>query len=383
MTITKSSTVNRTNTWEKLTTLVTNLLSDSVGEDERTNVLKAWANKRNEVTKLFGGKPKKDPLAPKKAKSGYMIFCEATRESFLKSKGKGLAPKEVMKALGEQWNELSDVKKDKYKKLAGKDKERYEAAMVNYTPSEEFAVPVKAKRTGPPRPASGYIRFSNEMRPVVKRDLPDLSSKEVPAELGRRWKALSDDEKAPYNNAYKADMARLNASSEAAASVSAPAPKKGSRSKGASTKPAFESAVESVAESAVESVVEAATPSKGKGRGKKTTATEAPVASSRETSKKSRNASETSNTSEVPVEKKGGKRPKAQAAEAKQAKPEKKTQSRGYKVFSNEVKEENSSWSSSKLSSEVDKRWAALSESEHELYEREAEAQSSGEVVEE
>jgi hypothetical protein len=40
--------------------------------------------------------------------------------------------------------------------------------------------------------------FAKEMRPKLKEESPDLTFGEVGKELGARWRALSDDEKAKY-----------------------------------------------------------------------------------------------------------------------------------------------------------------------------------------
>lgn len=45
---------------------------------------------------------------------------------------------------------------------------------------------------------SAYIYFCNEMRPVVKAEMPELRSSEMFKELGKRWRSLSDEEKARY-----------------------------------------------------------------------------------------------------------------------------------------------------------------------------------------
>ena len=48
------------------------------------------------------------------------------------------------------------------------------------------------------KPLSGYMLFAKEMRPKLKEESPDLTFGEVGKELGARWRALSDDEKAKY-----------------------------------------------------------------------------------------------------------------------------------------------------------------------------------------
>jgi hypothetical protein len=41
-----------------------------------------------------------------------------------------------------------------------------------------------------------YHLFAKEMRPKLKEENPNLSFTELPKELGARWRALSDGEKA-------------------------------------------------------------------------------------------------------------------------------------------------------------------------------------------
>lgn len=48
--------------------------------------------------------------------------------------------------------------------------------------------------------ADAYHLFAKEMRPKLKEENPNLSFKELPKELGARWRALSDDEKAKYKS---------------------------------------------------------------------------------------------------------------------------------------------------------------------------------------
>lgn len=50
----------------------------------------------------------------------------------------------------------------------------------------------------PKRPAPAYIIFSNQMRATVKEENPEMKSTEILSELGRRWRSLSEKEKAKY-----------------------------------------------------------------------------------------------------------------------------------------------------------------------------------------
>ena len=61
----------------------------------------------------------------------------------------------------------------------------------------ETKAPAK-KATGAKKPVSGYMLFCKTERPKVVSDLPDATFGEVGKELGKRWKGLSDSEKAEF-----------------------------------------------------------------------------------------------------------------------------------------------------------------------------------------
>lgn len=69
-------------------------------------------------------KKKKDPNAPKKAKSAYMWYVEENQANF-RAAHPALAMTEVMRQLGAQWKALPDAKKKPYQDKYAKDKIRY------------------------------------------------------------------------------------------------------------------------------------------------------------------------------------------------------------------------------------------------------------------
>ena len=99
------------------------------------------------LSKFLGNKMKikaqKNPNAPKRAKSSYMFYSEEHREKVqtkLKKKNpnyKGSLMGLVSKELGAQWKKLKPEQKNKYEKLAQKDKERYTAEMEEF--NEKYA----------------------------------------------------------------------------------------------------------------------------------------------------------------------------------------------------------------------------------------------------
>jgi len=65
--------------------------------------------------------------------------------------------------------------------------------------------PVPAGEKRPRGSRSGYKAFVKEMRPIVKESIPAMQNKfaynqQVMKEVGRRWRELSDEEKAAYND---------------------------------------------------------------------------------------------------------------------------------------------------------------------------------------
>ena len=47
----------------------------------------------------------------------------------------------------------------------------------------------------PKHPLSSYMIFTKEMRPILKEEIPDLDTKLIVTEIGRRWKELDAEEK--------------------------------------------------------------------------------------------------------------------------------------------------------------------------------------------
>jgi len=61
---------------------------------------------------------------------------------------------------------------------------------------------------------SAFIAFSNENRDQVKQDKPKASFGDIGRELGKRWHALSDEEKSKYND-KKSNKKSMKRSKEA------------------------------------------------------------------------------------------------------------------------------------------------------------------------
>jgi hypothetical protein len=103
--------------------------------------------------------------------------------------------------LGERWRKLSDAEKAKYKTMAGPT--RKASKKSKKAKREDEAAPArKEKKTRKgTRKLSGYMKFVKAERSRVISENPKMKSDimAVGKEMGKRWRAMSDAEKAKYN----------------------------------------------------------------------------------------------------------------------------------------------------------------------------------------
>jgi hypothetical protein len=176
----------------------------------------------------------KDPNAPKRGKTAYMLFTAAEREKVKASLPSDAKLGDVTAELGKRWNALkaSTNKKDvaRMKKLeeeAAADKARYEEDKKAYVPPtldemKQIAA-AKPKRGGkgtgtrsrvpkdpnaPKKNKSAYQFYVVEQRPDVKAALgEDATGADVTAELTAAWKALKEDASRAKEYKVYTDMA--------------------------------------------------------------------------------------------------------------------------------------------------------------------------------
>ena len=66
----------------------------------------------------------------------------------------------------------------------------------------------KKNKDAPKTPLSAYFIFSNEIRPTVVAERPDLNLPGVTKEIAHRWRHLSPEQKVPYEEKSKVDKQR-------------------------------------------------------------------------------------------------------------------------------------------------------------------------------
>merc|ERR1719348_1375747 len=94
-------------------------------------VVKEW--KLQQSKKKF----KKDPNAPKRSMSAYMLFVNETRPQYVKD-NPDLAVTEVLSGLGKMWADVSSSDKADYEKKAAKLKEKYQKELEKYKKSSNY-----------------------------------------------------------------------------------------------------------------------------------------------------------------------------------------------------------------------------------------------------
>lgn len=82
-----------------------------------------------------GKKKKKDPNAPKKGMSAFMIFSNEQRNK-IKTENPDSSFGEIGRKVGEAWKGLNDKQKQVYVKKSEEDKKRYESEMDTYTATQ-------------------------------------------------------------------------------------------------------------------------------------------------------------------------------------------------------------------------------------------------------
>lgn len=352
-----------------VTNCVINLLTPHFDEDELDTIKNALTEGNDELSAVIGKsastglKRQKDPLAPKRGKSSYIFFCVDTREK-IKKANPDFEAKELIRELGRVWREeTSDKEKEKYAKQSAADKERYAEEIKDYEPPADlgFVTPrgkgaKKPRKAGPKRGLTSYIFFCKDMRPKLKEESPDMATKDVTAELGKRWRELSENKKKPFEKLAAEDKARYESEKESWVDPS------GEGEEDEAEKPA--KAKKGAKADKSTKVPDKKAPAKGAKGSKKVTAVD---------------DDDEVVTQEKP--KKAAKTDKKAPAKVEDTKASKPKKGGGLAAFIKEerssVKEENPDWTAAQVTKELNKLWNDLSSEEQDEYNTKASEESA------
>lgn len=133
---------------------------------------------------------KKDPNAPKRPPSSYILFLNAVRPAVL-AKHPTQKAADVAQYVSSMWKNLEDNKKTPFRKHAALLKEAYLKNVARFKAN-------LAKQRAPKRAPSSYFIFMASVRSQIKHDFPYYSTSEISKHIGAMWKALTPEEKRPF-----------------------------------------------------------------------------------------------------------------------------------------------------------------------------------------
>jgi N-methylhydantoinase A/oxoprolinase/acetone carboxylase beta subunit len=155
-----------------------------------------------------------EPKPPVRGKtSPYGFFVKMCYEEHKKKyPDESVQVTEISKRCSEKWKTMSEDEKKRFYELAQKDAERYQAEVQAYGGEDTLRRKRKQKKdpNAPKKALSAFFFFSNERRPHVQQDHPDWKVGTIAQELGRCWKALSDEERSVYERKAQEDKARYD-----------------------------------------------------------------------------------------------------------------------------------------------------------------------------
>lgn len=194
-------------------------------------------NPREYSLSIFGNPSKvkktkcKDPNAPKRNLSSYLLYQNAMRDQF-KSDNPGMTFGQLSSYTSYMYKSLTVEEKGQWERRAIQDKERYEEEMSRYAPPpgfDRFGVLIdnhpatieakKAKKVrdpnAPKRARGSYVFFTNYMRPIILKERPETKFIELGTIMGQRWRNMSVEEKKKFEDLAHEDRNRFNREMEA------------------------------------------------------------------------------------------------------------------------------------------------------------------------
>lgn len=149
---------------------------------------------------------------PRGRMSAYAYFVQTCREEHKKKHpNENVVFSEFSKKCAERWKTMSEPEKKRFHQMAEKDKKRWEAEMSTYVPADGGRGKGGRKKkdpNAPKRALSAFFHFCNDERPKVKAELGEATVGEIAKELGRRWQACTEQDKARFEAMAAKDKQR-------------------------------------------------------------------------------------------------------------------------------------------------------------------------------
>lgn len=172
-----------------------------------------------------GGKHSRDPNAPKKNMSAYLMYQNTMRESF-RTENPGMTFGQLSKFTSAMYKSLTPEEKARWDEAARQDKARYETEISTYVPPPGFdqlgqliegnaaAGPRKRSKKkdpdAPKRARGSYVFFTLDERPKLVKESPTMKFTEIGHTMGERWRALPALDRRRYEDLAARDKKRFN-----------------------------------------------------------------------------------------------------------------------------------------------------------------------------
>ena len=163
----------------------------------------------------------RDPNAPKRNKSAYLLYQCAMREQF-REQNPGMSFGQLAKYTSAMYSEMPAADKEHWQNQAAEDKNRYLDELSQYVPPPGFDARgdaiVPAKRGGkrnnrdqnaPKRNMSAYLLYQNAMREQFKLDNPGMTFGQLSKYTSHMYRTLTTEEK----NMWESRAAQVSQSS--------------------------------------------------------------------------------------------------------------------------------------------------------------------------
>lgn len=167
--------------------------------------------------------PDKDPTAPKRNVSAYLLYQNVMRDEF-KAKNPSMTFGELSKYTSARYAELPPDEKEAWVARANADKARYLEELSKYTPPPGYDAKgdlivthtirrgrTEKDRKAPKRNLSPYLLYQNAMRKQFKKQNPDMTFGQIAQHTSMMFKSLSPEEKAKWELRAKQDKGRYEA----------------------------------------------------------------------------------------------------------------------------------------------------------------------------
>ena len=169
----------------------------------------------------------RDPNAPKRNLSAYLLYQNAMREQF-KAMNPGMTFGQLAKYTSAMYAEMPPSEKEAWVARAEADKTRYLHELVSYVPppgydskGDVIAAPIDSKTgrkrkperdvNAPKRAMSAYLLYQNGMRDQFRRENPGMTFGQLSKYTSHMYKNLTPQEKETWVARAQQDKARYDA----------------------------------------------------------------------------------------------------------------------------------------------------------------------------